>query len=251
MIKKGAASDRALVLVANFSDEPLTIPKSTVLGVAESVLETWVNLVNSDRQTTAKVPTEPRRKEGSKALYRKLLQGKAGHLSQEVDRLRASLKNAYKAVSVANRTAHQTNKRYYNRRARNREFQVDEWVYFYNPARKPGLSRKFFKPWSGIFQIMAKVSDLNYEILGHKDRKLVVHVNRLKAAGGYDGREPKPRMQRKRRTRKHQIKEVQKRRKTTILDIAHIRHSESTNVKYKTHVTCEITLHVVHTVNTE
>ena len=48
--KKGAAADRALVLVANFSDEPLTIPKSTVLGVAESVSETWANLVNSDRQ---------------------------------------------------------------------------------------------------------------------------------------------------------------------------------------------------------
>jgi hypothetical protein len=66
--KKEAASDRALVLVANFSDEPLTILKSTGLGVAESVSETWVNLVNSDGQTTEKVPTEPRRKEGSKAL---------------------------------------------------------------------------------------------------------------------------------------------------------------------------------------
>ena len=49
--------------MANFCGESLTIPKSTVLGVAESVSETWMNLVNSDGQTTAKVPTEPCRKE--------------------------------------------------------------------------------------------------------------------------------------------------------------------------------------------
>jgi hypothetical protein len=132
--------------VANFSDEPLTIPKSTVLGVAQSVSETWVNLVSSDGQTTENVPTEPCRKEGSKPLNCKRLQDKLDHLSREVYRLRASLKNAYKAVSIANRTAHQTDKRYYDRRARHREFKVGEWAYLYNPARKPGLSRKFFKP---------------------------------------------------------------------------------------------------------
>ena len=153
--------------------------------------------MNSDGQTTEKVPTEPCRKEGSKALNCKRLQDKLDYLSREVDRLRASLKNASKAVSSANRTAHQTNKRYYDRRALHREFYLGECVYLYNPARKPGLSRKFFKPWSGPFQITANVSDLNYKILGHKDRKLVVHVNRLKAAHGYNGRESKPRTRKK------------------------------------------------------
>jgi hypothetical protein len=42
-----------------------------------------------------------------------------------------------------------------------------------------------------------------------------------------------------------------KKRKTAVLDITHIHNSESTNVKCKTYVTCEITLHVVHIVNTE
>jgi len=127
----------------------------------------------------------------------------AHDLSEQMDRLRANLKNAYKPVTIRNRTAHQTNKRCYDRRPGHREFKLGEWVYLYNPARKPGLSRKFCKPWSGPFQITAKVSDLNYEILGHKDRKMVLHVNRLKAAHGDDGRELKPRTRRKRRPRKN------------------------------------------------
>ena len=38
---------RAYVMVANFSDEPLVIPKSTVLGVAERVSETLINKINA------------------------------------------------------------------------------------------------------------------------------------------------------------------------------------------------------------
>ena len=87
---------------------------------------------------------------------------------------------------------------YYDGRARHREFKVGEWVYMYNTDRKPGLSRKFFKPCYVPFQITAKVSDLIYYILGHKDRKLVVYVNRLKAAHGNDGRVSKPRTRRMR-----------------------------------------------------
>ena len=46
--------------MANFSDEPLTIPKSTVRGVAEPVSENLVNLVNLEEQTVAKLWTMPK-----------------------------------------------------------------------------------------------------------------------------------------------------------------------------------------------
>ena len=85
---------------------------------------------------------------------------------------------------------------------KNREFQKGEWVYLYNPTRRPGLSRKFAKSWSGPFQITAKISDLNYEILGHNNRKWVVHINRLKAAHGYEARDSNPRKPRASRQRK-------------------------------------------------
>ena len=47
---------------------------------------------------------------------------------------------------------------------------------------KPGLSRKFRKPWSGPFKITTKISDLNYEIVYQNGKKQTVHVNRLKPA---------------------------------------------------------------------
>jgi len=50
-VEIGAAVNRAHVVVANFSDEPLTIPKCTVTGVAEPVSENLVNLVNSGGQS--------------------------------------------------------------------------------------------------------------------------------------------------------------------------------------------------------
>ena len=43
--------------MVNFFDEPLTIPKCTVTGVAEPVSENVMNLVNSGEQTVAKLPT--------------------------------------------------------------------------------------------------------------------------------------------------------------------------------------------------
>ena len=57
---------------------------------------------------------------------------------------------------------------------------------------KPGRSKKFHFPWSGPFKITAKISDLNYEILDHGNRKRIVHVNRLKGAHCSDTREAKP-----------------------------------------------------------
>jgi len=61
-VEIGQAVNRAHVVVANFSDEPSTIPKSTVTGVAEPFSENVVNLVNSGEQTVAKLPTMPKPK---------------------------------------------------------------------------------------------------------------------------------------------------------------------------------------------
>ena len=53
-------------------------------------------------------------------------------------------------------------------------------MYLYNPALKPGLTRKFAKPWIGPCQITKKISELNFEIVDEKGRRQVVHINRLK-----------------------------------------------------------------------
>jgi len=64
-------------------------------------------------------------------------------------------------------------------------------VYLYNPAKKPGLTRKFHKPWTGPFKIVKKISDLNYRIVDQNGKLQVVHVNRLKRAYNTEVWKPK------------------------------------------------------------
>jgi hypothetical protein len=66
-------------MVANFTNEALIVPKATVLGIAEGISESLVDSINSDSD----LPKKPCRKKKIEALYRKLLQKKLDHLSQE------------------------------------------------------------------------------------------------------------------------------------------------------------------------
>jgi hypothetical protein len=78
LTKQEVMKNRTCVFLANFSNTPLHVPKSTVMGLAETISETVVNLVNPTVQAD-KVPT----KEGNtcnSALYRKLLKDKLDHL---------------------------------------------------------------------------------------------------------------------------------------------------------------------------
>ena len=74
----------------------------------------------------------------------------------------------------------------YNLKAKARSFEVNELVYLFTPATKPGLTRKFRKPWKGPYQITKKISDLNYELVDQRNKKSVVNVNRLKRAYNED-----------------------------------------------------------------
>jgi len=77
-----ASNSCVLLMVANFSDESLTIPKKTVLGVAEQNPEPLVNSTSTESKSDTS-PTKSRRKRKNEALYQKLLHGKLDHLSQE------------------------------------------------------------------------------------------------------------------------------------------------------------------------
>jgi hypothetical protein len=65
-------------------------------------------------------------------------------------------------------------------------------VYIYNPALKPGLTRKFRRPWRRLYQITRKISELNYEIVDQNDKKQLVHVNRFKRLYNQDLWKPNP-----------------------------------------------------------
>jgi hypothetical protein len=70
-----------------------------------------------------------------------------GHPSQEqrLGNFKSNLRLAYRLVAKENRKSHQRNKRYYDPKAKPQKFTVNELVYLYHPATKPGLTRKVFK----------------------------------------------------------------------------------------------------------
>jgi hypothetical protein len=70
-------------MLANFSSEELTIPKATILGVAEEVSESLVDKINSQAEFNADSPTRPPRIKRNEALLNKLLLGKLDHLTSE------------------------------------------------------------------------------------------------------------------------------------------------------------------------
>jgi hypothetical protein len=65
---------------------------------------------------------------------------------QRLENLKSNLRLAYKLAAKANRKSHLNNKRLYDRKAKLREFEIQDLVFPYNPALKPGLTRKFAKP---------------------------------------------------------------------------------------------------------
>ena len=78
------------------------------------------------------------------------------------------------------RKSNETNRQYYDRKAKERSFKVNDLVYLFNSARKRGECSKFKFLWSGPFKILAKLSDLNYRIANRQGKEFTVHVNWLK-----------------------------------------------------------------------
>jgi len=77
----GAPSRCAYVMLANFSNEPLVVPKVTVLGVAREISESFVKNINPKYKSNA--PVKPQKQKKNETLYPKLLQGKLDHFSQD------------------------------------------------------------------------------------------------------------------------------------------------------------------------
>ena len=79
----GVPNRCACIIVANFSNEPLVVPKATVLGIAEEISEPLVDSINAGCKSDADSTTKPRRRKKHEASYNKLLKGKLDNLSHE------------------------------------------------------------------------------------------------------------------------------------------------------------------------
>jgi len=77
------SADSAYVILTNFSNEPLTIPKATILVVAEEASETLRDRISANAESSKNKPTKPRRMKKFRNVYDKLLQRKLDHLTPE------------------------------------------------------------------------------------------------------------------------------------------------------------------------
>ena len=83
---------------------------------------------------------------------------KESECANRLENLKSTLKAAYKLVRENNYKSHVTNKRYFDRRVKERIFKACDIVYLFCPPKKPGQSSKFWKPWTGPFKVLARVS---------------------------------------------------------------------------------------------
>jgi hypothetical protein len=111
--------------------------------------------------------------------------------AHRMENLKSSLRKAYEVVWESNKKSHHTNKLRYDKKTKERLFEVGDIVYLFCPARKPGKCQKFRKPWLGPFKTIGKLSNLNYRIVDMKGKESVVHVNRLKRAFNDSAWKPK------------------------------------------------------------
>jgi hypothetical protein len=56
-------------MLTDFSDVALTVPKATVLGIAEEMLESIVGKINKEGQPSFNAPSEPQICEKNEALF--------------------------------------------------------------------------------------------------------------------------------------------------------------------------------------
>ena len=102
--------------------------------------------------------------------------------SQYAMTLKTSLGEAY--ARVRERTARQLErqKELYNRRIHGNPFKVGDHVWVLFPHVPRGKSRKLYRPWSGPFIVVKKLSDVTYRVqeTNNRRRRIIVHFNRLK-----------------------------------------------------------------------
>ena len=79
-------------------------------------------------------------------------------------------------------------KLYYNQHAKDHSFRVGHKVWIYDPAVKPGLSKKLCCLWHGPFCLIEKITPVSFKVanLQGKLQKDSIHVNRMKQCFTYD-----------------------------------------------------------------
>ena len=101
---------------------------------------------------------------------------------QAITDLRDTLLVVYNNVRHNVSEAQRPQKDYYDRFNRGERFKPQQKVWLFTPPTAKDQPGKFYKPWSGPWTIVNRLSDVNYRIKDESSTKSkVVHFNRFKA----------------------------------------------------------------------
>lgn len=96
--------------------------------------------------------------------------------------LRERLENAYEVAVKHSTKSAESRALIHNKKKTLRKFEVGDWVYLFDPAVKPGVSKKYLRPWRGPYRITKRMSDVLYQIEDGSGKLTIIHLNRLKEA---------------------------------------------------------------------
>ena len=103
-----------------------------------------------------------------------------GNYDKHVINLARKLKQVYEIVRKENRRGQRHSKRYYDKRAHVREFNLGDLVYMTDPFAKHRPKKKFADKWGGPYEIIEKLSQLTYRVRKNNGYIMITHINQLK-----------------------------------------------------------------------
>ena len=71
-------------------------------------------------------------------------------------------------------------KKFYDKKGKQKTFDIDDPVLVYYPSPKPGANPKFYRPWRGIFYVLQQEAQSTYLVRKPGGKKQSVHQNRLR-----------------------------------------------------------------------
>ena len=102
-------------------------------------------------------------------------------LPHYVQKLRKVLTEAFERVRDQVGTQQERQQEFYNKRVHGKPHDPGVLVWLFNPAVPRGRAKKFHRPWTGPYWILAQLSDSTYRIQNVRNHKVkVVYFDRLK-----------------------------------------------------------------------
>ena len=97
-----------------------------------------------------------------------------------------NFKECYEVACKNSEKARNLQKHYYDLKTKNRDFNLGDKVYVNFPQKPPGVNKKFYATWRGIYIVTNVLSPVSVEVSAYplepENKRFYVHVDRIKLA---------------------------------------------------------------------